>query len=123
MPKPKIKFDPPILDLSLYAGDGPTFQVVIKDPLGAAVPLTGSMEAEIRLEYDDADPPLAAFTIDDSLFDDGIAILSLTGAQTQSLVTGNEKFEGVWDLEWTATGSEPLTLCKGKVECSPDVTR
>jgi hypothetical protein len=123
MPKPKIKFDPPILDLSLYAGDGPNFQVVIKDPLGVPVPLTGTMEAEIRAEYDDPDPVLASFDIDLALAAQGIAILSLTGDQTQALVTTNEKFEGVWDLEWTAAGSEPLTLCRGKVECFPDVTR
>ena len=123
MPKPKIKFDPPILDLSLYAGDGPSFQVVIKDPAGLPVPLTGVMQAEIRLEYDDPDPSLAEFDIDLALSAEGIASLSLTGAQTQALVTNNEKFEGVWDLEWTASGSEPLTLCRGKVECFPDVTR
>lgn len=122
MAKPKIKFDPPILDLSLYAGDGPTFNVAIKDPLGAPVPLTGSMKASIRLEYDDPNPSLADFDID-MVSVVGTAILSLTGAQTQALVNSNEKFEGVWDLEWTATGQEPLTLCKGKVECHPDVTR
>jgi hypothetical protein len=122
MPKSKLSFDPPVLDLKLYAGDGPSFHLVVKDPAGAPVNLTGTMLAQIRDERGDDDPPLAAFECDLSSGSAGAVILKLSGEDTQALAPV-EKFEGVWDLEWTATDEEPLTLCQGKVECFPDVSR
>jgi len=120
--KPKISFSPPTLDLVLYAGDGPSFSVVLKDPAGVLIPITGTMKAHIRAERDAPDP-LAVFDIDLDSATNGIAVLRLTGEQTQVLAPSDEKFEGVWDLEWTASGMEPLTICQGKVECFPDVSR
>lgn len=118
----EINLSPQVLDLTLYAGDGVNFKLTVKDTLGAAVPLTGTMEAEIRIKRTDADPPVVAFTIDLSDSDNGIALLSLTGEQTQ-LLAPIKKFKGVWDLQWTPTGKEPRTLAQGKVVCLNDVSR
>lgn len=122
MAKKKLSFIPQALDLSLYAGDGAGVRFTITDSLGAALPLTGEMKAEIRASREDADPALAEFDVDLTDFSDGIVLISLTGTQTHSLITDTEKFVGVWDLQWIPTGGEPVTLVQGAVECSPDVT-
>ena len=122
MAKKKLSFIPQTLDISLYAGDGAGLRFTITDSTGAALPLTGEMKAEIRTNREDADPALAEFAVNLSDFADGIVLISLTGDQTHALITGDETFIGVWDLEWTPTGAEPATLVQGKVECYPDVT-
>jgi hypothetical protein len=122
MAKKKLSFIPQTLDLSLYAGDGAGIRFTITDSLGAALPLTGEMKAEIRANREDVDPALASFTVDLTDFAIGVVLISITGEQTHALITGDETFVGVWDLEWTPTGDEPATLVQGKVECSPDVT-
>lgn len=122
MAKKKLSFIPQVADISLYAGDGPTIKITITDSLLAAVPLTGDMKAQIRATREAVDPALAEFAIDSSDFATGIVVISLTGDETHDLITGNEKFEGVWDLQWTPTGAEPVTLVQGEVECFPDVT-
>lgn len=122
MAKKKLSFIPQTLDISLYAGDGAGIRFTITDSLGAVLPITGEMKAEIRANREDVDPALATFDVDLSDFADGIVLISLTGEQTHALITGDEIFTGVWDLEWTPTGDEPATLVQGKVECYPDVT-
>lgn len=122
MAKKKLSFIPQILDLSLYAGDGAGIRFTITDSTGAPLPLTGEMKAEIRANREADDPALATFAIDLTDFAAGIVLISLTGDQTHALITGNETFVGVWDLEWTPVGDEPATLVQGKVECYPDVT-
>ena len=52
-----------------------------------------------------------------------MVVLTLTGAQTALLVDGTGSFRGVYDVQWTATGSEPATLVQGGVTCELDVTR
>ena len=111
MAKQSITYDPQILDLGLYAGDGTSFRLVVTDAAGAPVNQTGAMIAQIRTARDSPDPPVTEFTIDLSEAAEGIAALKLTGTQTQAL----GKFSGVWDLQWTPTGEEPLTLCQGKL--------
>jgi hypothetical protein len=122
VPKQTITYEPQVLDLVLYAGDGANFRLVVTDPAGVPMNLTGSMKAQIREGRDTSDQMKASFTVDLTGAATGIAILSLTGAQTQALAP-SDKFVGVWDLEWTATGKQPLTLCQGKVECLQDVSR
>lgn len=121
MAKQKITYDPQILDLVLYAGDGTSFSLTVTDPEGDPIPLTGTMIAQIRAEREAPDPPSAEFEIDLSDAALGKAVLELTGVQTHSLITP-EKFEGVWDVQWTPENGEPMTLCQGKVECFPDVS-
>jgi hypothetical protein len=119
--KQTITYDPQVLDLTLYAGDGANFRLVVTDTLAAPVNLTGSMLAQVRLARDSADPPDAVFSVDLTDAATGIAELSLTGEETQALAP-TEKYTGVWDLQWTPTGVEPITLCQGKLECLPDVS-
>lgn len=118
----EIDLSPKIIDLVLYAGDGATFRLTILDKEGKAVPLIGTMDADIRVKRTDPDPPSTYFAIDLSNANDGIALLSLTGEQTQGLVS-EKKFQGVWDLQWTPTDKQPRTLCQGKVVCHNDVSR
>lgn len=122
MAKKKLSFIPQTLDLSLYAGDGAGLRFTITDSTGAALPLTGEMKAQIRANRENADPALAEFAVDLTDFATGVVLISLTGEQTHALINGDEKFDGVWDLEWTPEGDEPATLVQGNVECSPDVT-
>lgn len=122
MAKKVLSFIPQNLDLRLYAGDGAGIRFTITDSLGVALPITGEMKAEIRANREDLDPALATFDVDLSDFANGIVLISLTGEQTHALITGDEIFTGVWDLEWAPTGDEPATLVQGKVECYPDVT-
>jgi hypothetical protein len=122
MAKKKLSFIPQILDLSLYAGDGAGVRFTISDSAGDPLPLTGEMKAEIRANREDPDPPLADFDVDLTDFATGIVLISLTGTQTHSLITDDQPFEGVWDLQWIPAGGEPATLVQGSVECSPDVT-
>lgn len=122
MAKKKLSFIPQVLDLSLYAGDGAGIRFTFTDSLAAPLPITGVMKAEIRASREAADPALAEFTVDLTDAATGVVLISITGAETHSLITGDDKFTGVWDLEWTPVGGEPVTLVQGSVECSPDVT-
>lgn len=124
----QINLLPEVLDLMLYSGDGISLRLSCKDKAGAPVDVTGGVKAQIRVDrLTPTDPPIVEF--DASLVDAylGVVVLSLTGAQTQALISdpssSNGKFTGVWDVQWTPSGSQPRTLCQGKVECVADVTR
>jgi hypothetical protein len=118
-----VNLQPKVLDLLLYAGDGASFRVIATNDAGQPIPLTGTIKAQIRKKREDIDP-MATFTVDLTEAAQGIAILSLTGEQTQSLIgTPEKKFIGVWDIEWTYSASQPRTLCQGRVECVLDVSR
>lgn len=118
----EINLSPQVLDLVLYAGDGANFRLTIKNNLGEPIPLIGTMLAKIRAKRTDPDPAIAEFSIDLSESAEGIALLSLTGEQTQALAVV-KKFNGVWDVQWTPTENQPRTLCQGKVVCFSDVSR
>jgi len=123
----RIDLTPDVLDLMLYAGDGVEFRVLCTNGSGAPVDISGSVSAVVRLERLTPDPPIVAFAV--NLVDAylGKIILSLTGDQTMQLAMHPSskagKFIGVWDLQWTPAGSQPRTMCQGKVECVVDVTR
>jgi hypothetical protein len=121
MAKQTLTYVPQTLDLVLYAGDGTSFSLTVTNPDETPVNLTGVIIAQIRTEREADDPPSAEFDVnlDDAVL--GIAVLELTGDQTHALITP-EKFVGVWDVQWTPDGGEPMTLCQGKVECFPDVS-
>jgi hypothetical protein len=125
MAKKKISYEPQILDLILYAGDGSGFRVTVKDPANDEVNLTGTFLAQVRATRDAADPADAVFNVDTSEMANGVIVVYLTADQTEALVSGLDpgvNYLGVWDLEWTPTDSEPFTLCQGKVECLRDVS-
>jgi hypothetical protein len=123
----RISLLPDVLDLVLYAGDGVEIRVLCTDSAGAPIDITGVVSAQIRLERLAPDPPIASFEINTVDAYAGKIILKLTGQQTEDLVTDPSakagKFVGVWDLQWAPAGSEPRTMCQGKVECTADVTR
>lgn len=124
---PSVTIQPPVLDLSIYAGDGLSFRLLCKDETGSPVDLIGEIAAQIRVDRSMDSSPIVEFTsfIEDSTT--GVVSLSLTGEQTQLLVADpsskNGKFTGVWDVQWTPTDQEARTLCQGKAECVADVTR
>lgn len=122
-----ITLQPQVLDLSLYAGDGVEFRLICTDSGNTAVPITGTVMAQVRVDRLAPDDPVVEFAADMAEAPQGIILLSLTGAQTQELMadpsTSKGKFSGVWDVQWTPTGEEARTLCQGKVECVADVTR
>ena len=125
----QISVQPSLLDLLLYAGDGIKFKLICTNNADPPEPvvITGDVAAQIRVDRQSADPPLAEFSSDMTTADVGEIILSLTGDQTRNLMDGpglvKGKFVGVWDVQWTADGAEPRTICQGKVECAADVTR
>lgn len=120
---PTVSKEPQKINIVLYAGDGVGIKFTATDSNGAVVPLDGDVISQIRTTRSDADP-LVTFAVDDSQFAQGIVVLSLTGEETASLIsTPGTTFTGVWDLQYTPTGAEPITLVQGKVRCDPDVTR
>lgn len=118
----EIDLTPQVVDLVLYSGDGSKFRLIVTDKNDQSVNLTGTIEAQIRTKRGLPGDPSAEFSVDMSQAAQGIAILSLTGDQTQALAE-TRKFVGVWDVEWTPEGAEPRTLVQGKVECDLDVSR
>lgn len=120
-----LNFRPSILNLLIYAGDGLNISLRCKDNVGNPIDINGTVTAQIRLDrIHPDDPPLASFTV--SLVDAylGIIGLVLTGAQSQSLLgSGETKFTGVWDVQWTPMGLQVHTIVQGVVECVADVTR
>jgi hypothetical protein len=120
-----LNFRPTILNLLLYAGDGINIRLMCKDTAGDPIDITGSVTAQVRVDrLHPTDQPRASFTV--SLVDAylGAVGLALTGAQTLALLeNGVNKFDGVWDVQWSPAGMQPRTLVQGEVECVADVTR
>lgn len=115
----KISRVPESLDLALYAGDGVSIRLSLTNSAKDPIQVTGTMKAQIRSTHS-APEASAEFT---AVPEDNAVVISLTGDQTQALVTGEDKFEGVWDIQWVPQDGEPVTLVRGKVTCDADVTR
>lgn len=115
----KISRVPEVLDLALYAGDGVSIRLSLTNSTQEPITVTGAMKAQIRSSHS---APEAAAEFN-AVPEENAVVISLTGEQTQSLVTGEEKFEGVWDIQWVPENGEPVTLVRGKVTCDADVTR
>lgn len=122
-----IDLQPEVLDLELYAGDGVTLPMSCVDKAGAPIDLTGAIDAQIRVDRELSTDVLVTFSVNTVDSYEGKIVLTLTGDQTESLMTDpsvkSGKFLGVWDLQWTAAGAQPRTICQGKVECVADVSR
>jgi hypothetical protein len=120
----KISLVPSELDLALYAGDGVSLIFTLNDGDGQPLNITGAVTAQIRTTKQ-ADVAQADFAADLSAGPTGIVTLSLTGQQTADLVEGSSQsqFKGVWDMQWTKNGGEPVTVLQGAITCDPDVTR
>ena len=122
-----INLQPQVVNLMLYAGDGASLRLVCTNNTGTPIDITGEVKAQIRVNRRDDTTPIAEFAVNMTDAYQGIVILSLTGDQTEALMdqpsVSNDKFTGVWDIEWDPSGLEPRTICQGKVECVADVTR
>lgn len=121
----RIDTRPSVVNLLIYAGDGLDIKLTFLTKDGAAIDITGSVAAQIRPDRTHPnDPPLVAFNVNMVDAYEGVIVLSLTEEQTISLLDGSpDKFEGVWDVQWTPEDEEPKTVIQGDVECTPDVTR
>ena len=120
---PKQSFLPSQLDLELYAGDGASLAVILKNAAGAAIPITGTVAAQVRVARKDT-AVKTTWAVDLTDAATGKAVISLTGIQTAALINGTgDPFAGVWDVQWTPTGAEPITLTQGNLTCTLDVTR
>src|SRR4051794_27843134 len=100
----KISLVPSELDMELYAGDGVELVLSLTDSSGGSLNVTGAVLAQIRVAVGDM-AAAAEFASDITEGATGKVVLSLTGLQTASLIQGAQKFSGVWDMQWTATGS------------------
>jgi hypothetical protein len=122
-----IDLKPQVLDLSLYAGDGVEFRLICTDSDGDPLNVSGNITAQIRVDRSETSTAIVDFDANLVEADQGIVALSLTGDDTQALMmdpsVSKDKFQGVWDVQWTPSGQEPRTLVQGKVECVADVTR
>jgi len=115
---PSVNVLPAFLDLQLYCGDDFSMQVHFTDQTtGNPWALTGTWKAEVRATPTSA-TVLTTFAVDTSLGASGILSLSLSGAQTASLV-GNPLF---WDLQQTVSGTIK-TWFSGQVSVRQDVTQ
>lgn len=121
MAKAKIDRRPETLDLVLYAGDGLSIRLGVTDNTSESVTVTGVLKAQIRVSRL-APEVLAEFAVRPEEGTDAM-IISLTGEQTAALITENESFSGVWDVQWHPPDAQPITLTTGKVTCYADVTR
>lgn len=125
MKGPSLNFRPQILDLYIYAADGLSIKLACKDKAGNPIDINGSVTAQIRADrLHPTDPPLVNFTV--SLVDAYLGIVGLTLSAASSLALlplGENKFTGVWDVQWTPETALPRTLVQGIVECVADVTR
>ena len=125
MAQSPISLLPETLDLKIYGGDGVRLRLVVTSPDGQPVNLTGEIAAEIR-ESRINPTSKATFAVEITDAAGGIAYISLTGDQTAALhglPSPIERFTGVWDVQWTPDGAEPVTILQGSVESSLDVTR
>ena len=110
-----ISFVPEAVALDLYAGDGASLQLTVRDAEGGDFPLDGQVTAQVRKYRGDPDA-LASFSV---TVEGNVATLLLTGSQTQQL----GEFQGAWDVQFTPDGAEPVTLVHGRARCVLDVTR
>lgn len=110
--------DPGELDLEVYRGDDYVHTLFFRDMEDPPAPHNLSeltFKAQIRATPEQSPIALAVFTIDDSLSDEGLVVISLTPGQTRIQ-------PGYWDLQVT-DGSNTQTWLAGKVIMKGDVTQ
>lgn len=112
-----IRLLPGALDLQVYRGDDPLFQVTMTEGGTPVVLPTTGWTAQIRESTSPTSPVLATFTIDASTAATGVLRLSLAGADTAGLPSS-----AAWDLQCT-DGGKVRTYLAGSVVATGQVTR
>jgi hypothetical protein len=115
-----VDLTPAELDLKLYSADTVTIQFKFVDGAGAAVDMSGTWTAQIRVNAADPDPPVAAFTADATNAATGIILATLSSTASGSLAPG---LPYAWDLEQTTAGGAVRTTHAGTITVVEDVTR
>jgi hypothetical protein len=117
----QVMLQPPAVKLALYAGDGSTIRVIVDNVMGVPIPLSGTVTAQIRASRGDG-AVLQSFSVDLSSGAAGVVVLGITGTQTAALASSKD-FVGVWDVQYTPSGGQPMTLVQGKCIVKQDVSR
>jgi hypothetical protein len=104
MAAPTTDLTPTQRNLVLYAGDGATLEITINNSAtNAPENVTGEVKADIKATK--ADPaPAASFSADMAEAATGTVKLHLASSDSQDL----GDFTGVWDCQWTPSGSDPI---------------
>lgn len=119
-----ISLAPGALDISgVRAGDRNELAFVITQN-GTPMDLTGmDVMAQARKAASDADPPALTGVVTITDAPAGRLTLRWDGDEVRALLGVDVKWQGVWDLQVGATGSEPDTIVAGSLTCELDVTR
>lgn len=118
-----VNFAPAPVDLTgIRAGDRNLMRVTVTSG-GAPWDLTGAaVAAQARLSPTDATAALVATcTITDAA--NGVVEVQWSGTAVRTLLGSAKAWNGVWDLQVTPFGAEPLTVAAGRFQADLDVTR
>ena len=117
-----VNLSPAPTDLvGIRAGDRNLITFTVKSG-GVAMDLTGkSVEAQARLTPNDSAVLAAVVTITDAV--NGKGTLRWPGDAVRTLLAGAATWAGVWDMQMTTTGQDPVTITAGTFGAVMDVTR
>lgn len=121
----KVDFGPAKLDLKdLPAGDDVAILLTFTDNDGPQDITGATISAQARTTATADDPPAlsAQVTITDP--SNGKVSVLWSGTDTRTLISGDARWSGVWDLEVTLAGqANPRTVLGGRFSIQTDVTR
>ena len=106
-----IDLTPARVDITVTQGDSLTFILAVKDSDGLPVTLTGTVRAQARRTFKDADAVQFAVATSGNE-----ATLTLTAAQTVDMLGG-----WVWDCDYETSGV--TTIAAGELRVTPEVRR
>lgn len=114
----RIDLTPDHLDLSLYAGDGISFEIDFEDENEVAIDVSSyTWTAQIRKTRGSDTSYSIDINTDNAAT--GIIILHIPSTVTSQLPDHSQ-----WDLQSVSIGeTEPTTVLQGRVTCTKDVTR
>jgi hypothetical protein len=106
-----IDLTPARVDITVTQGDSLTFILSVKDSDGQPVTLTGTVRAQARRTYKDAEQVTFAVSTATNQ-----ATLSLTATQTKAMLG-----TWVWDCDYETSGV--TTIAAGELRVKPEVRR
>ena len=116
------------LDLRIRQGGTFEFSILVTNPDGSPVNLTGAtLSAQLRRTGLAPDPPVATFAIVVTDAVNGAAKLALSSAETAAITCGEAETDKasryVWDLELLDAAARVVPLLYGNVAIFREVTR